>query len=88
MLLVDMPHAMHAGQHLWNKLMMRMQGEQPQKQRRKNQRWSAEETAELIALMRVHGRGKWKVIVDHATTFKNRTQVVRLSACLGWTTAY
>ncbi|KAK9791373.1 hypothetical protein WJX73_003207 [Symbiochloris irregularis] len=46
------------------------------KTRRKVGRWREEETNELINLTRIHGRGKWKLILEKgAGLFANRTQV-------------
>ena len=44
--------------------------------RRRNGRWSQEETDTLIALVRSSGKGKWKKILEEGgANFKNRSQV-------------
>ena len=43
--------------------------------RRRNGRWSQEETNTLIGLVRQYGKGKWKKILEEGgANFKNRSQ--------------
>jgi hypothetical protein len=50
--------------------------------RRRNGRWSQEETDTLIALVRSTGKGKWKKILEEGSAaFKNRSQVCSCSSC-------
>lgn len=50
--------------------------------RRRNGRWSPQETNSLITLVRQYGKGKWKKILEEGgPVFNNRSQVRPRASC-------